>query len=145
MSFLEKEEGKQSPFWDWLIGLGLLALVAGFTVYYQYQKRATQGRFRAADALYRSGDFVGAADAYEALKEASYLTASNDSTIYARLDTISELEESSRESVARARTLSAAGDTAGANAAIAAVAHPGLLGGRDRQWIDSAKSARAAR
>jgi hypothetical protein len=141
MSFLEKEEGKQSTFWDWTIGLGLLALVAGFTAYYQIQKRATQSRFRAADALFLKGDFVGAAEAYESLKDASYLTAANDSTIYARLDTIGELEEQSREAVARARTLLAAGDTAGGHAEIRAVAYPGLLDERDRLWADSAKRA----
>ena len=139
MSFLEKEDGKQSTFWDWFIGLGLLALVGGFTAYYQVQKRATQSRFRAADSLFLSGDFVGAAGAYESLKDASYLTAANDSTIYARLDTIGELEERSRETVARARTLFAAGDTAGARAEIGAVAYPGLLDERDRAWIDSTR------
>lgn len=145
MSFLEKEDGKQSAFWDWFIGIAVVVLVAGFTVYYQYQKRSTQTRFRAADALFQSGDFVGAADAYEALKNASYLTAANDSTIYARLDTISELQERSREAVARARTLSAAGDAAGARKAIAEVVEPDLLDARDRGWIDSAKPADTAR
>lgn len=145
MSFLEKEDGKQSAFWDWFIGIALVVLVAGFTVYYQYQKRATQTRFRAADALFRSGDFVEAAGAYEALKNASYLTAGDDSTIYARLDTISELQERSRESVARARTLAAAGDVPDARKAIAEVVEPDLLDARDHGWIDSAKAADTTR
>jgi hypothetical protein len=72
MSFLEKEDDKKSAFWDWFFGIGLVVLVGGFTLYYQVQKRATQERFRAADALFRAGDFAGAARAYEELKDASY-------------------------------------------------------------------------
>ncbi|HEX2613190.1 MAG TPA: hypothetical protein VHO02_06335 [Fibrobacteria bacterium] len=141
MSFLEKEDGQKSAFWDWFIGIALLALVAGFTLYYQYQKRATQARFSAADTLFRAGDFAGASSAYETLKDASYLTAANDSTIYARLDTIGEMEERSRETVARARMRLAAGDIEGAKTEVASVTQPALLDAHDRAWLDSAKSA----
>ncbi len=136
MSFLEKEDGNKSPVWDWVIGIGLLLLVGGFTLYYQYQKRATQTRFQAADSLFNAGDLAAAADAYEALKNASYLTPANDSTIYARLEVVEETRERTRETVARARTLLAAGDTAGAREGLDSVEHPGLLGERDRSWYD---------
>ncbi len=140
MSFLEKEDEKKSPVWDWVIGIGLLALVGGFTLYYQLQKRATQTRFQAADALFQSGDLAAAAEAYEALKDASYLTPANDSTIYARLELVEEARERMREAVARARTLSAAGDSAGARAGLDSVEHPELLDERDRAWYDAMKS-----
>lgn len=145
MSFLEKEDEKKSAFWDWFIGIGLLVLVGGFTLYYQLQKRATQSRFTAADALFQSGDFVGAARAYEELKDASYLTAANDSIIYERLDTIEALEESERETVFRLRTRLGAGDAEGVRAELDTLVFRGLLGPRDQAWVDSMKAALASR
>ncbi len=144
MSFLEKEDEKKSPFWDWFIGIGLVVLVGGFTLYYQMQKRATQQRFVAADALYQSGDLIAAANAYEALKEASYLTASNDSIIYERLDMIEAAEENEREAVARLRTRLAAGDTASARRELDTLVFQGLLNAQDQFWVDSVKGAFAA-
>ncbi|HLU69596.1 MAG TPA: hypothetical protein VKZ88_02375 [Fibrobacteria bacterium] len=141
MSFLEKEDEKKSPFWDWFIGIGLLVLVGGFILYYQMQKRATQRQFAAADELYRAGDLTAAAAAYEALKDASYLTAANDSTIYARLDLIEAAEEGERESVARLRTRLTAGDTTGVRGELDTLVFRGLLDARDQFWIDSVKAA----
>lgn len=144
MSFLEKEDEKKSAFWDWFIGIGLLVLVGGFTLYYQMQKRATQKRFTAADALFQAGDFTAAVTAYEALKDASYLTAINDSIIYDRLDSIETFEEAEREAVARLRTKIAAGDTAGARADLDTAVFRGLLNPADRLWVDSLKAAYGA-
>lgn len=141
MSFLEKEDEKKSAFWDWFIGIGLLALVGGFTLYYQVQKRATQSRFAAADALFAAGDFAAAAQAYEELKDASYLTAVNDSIIYDRLDSIETFEESEREAVFRLRTRLGAGDTAGARADLDTLVFRGLLAPPDQAWVDSVKTA----
>lgn len=141
MSFLEKEDEKKSAFWDWFIGIGLLVLVGGFTLYYQMQKRATQQRFTAADALFQVGDFTGAALAYEQLKDASYLTAANDSIIYDRLDSIETFEETEREAVARLRTKVAAGDTAGARGEFDTLVFRGLLNEQDQFWLDSVKAA----
>lgn len=140
MSFLESDDEKKSAFWDWFFGIGLLVLVGGFTLYYQVQKRATQARFSAADSLFQAGDFAGAALAYEELKDASYLTAANDSTIYARLDSVESLEEAGREAVARLRMKAAAGDTAGLRADLDTLAFHGLLESRDQFWVDSVKS-----
>jgi hypothetical protein len=141
MSFLEKEDEKKSAFWDWFFGIGLLVLVGGFTLYYQMQKRATQERFRAADTLFQAGDFAGAASAYEDLKDASYLTAANDSVIYARLDSVDELAEREKEAVARLRMRLAAGDFNGARADLDTVTFRGLLGARDQRWLDSVNSS----
>jgi hypothetical protein len=141
MSFLEKEENKPSTFWDWFIGIGLVVLVGGFTLYYQMQKRATQKRFAVADSLFQTGDFLGAARAYEELKDASYITAANDSIIYDRLDSIETFQEGEREAVARLRTKIAAGDTAGARAEFDTLVFRGLLGVRDQYWVDSVKAA----
>lgn len=141
MSFLEKEDEKKSPFWDWFIGIGLLVLVGGFTLYYQMQKRATQKRFVAADTLFQAGDLVAAAEAYEALKDASYITAANDSVIYERLDMIETAEENEREAVARLRTRLAAGDTARARQELDTLVLRGLLNPQDQFWIDSVKGA----
>lgn len=145
MSFLEPEEEKKSAFWDWFIGIGLLVLVGGFTVYYQVQKRSTQERFRAADSLFRAGSFAEAAAAYEDLKNASYLTATNDSTIYARLDSVEDLAERERETVARLRVRLAAGDVDGVHGVLDTLTLRGLLAEQDQAWVDSLKSARAAR
>jgi hypothetical protein len=140
MSFLEKEDEKKSAFWDWFIGIGLIVLVGGFTFYYQMQKRATQKRFAAADSLFHAGEFLSAAQAYEELKDASYLTATNDSIIYDRLDSIETFEESEREAIARLRTKVAAGDTAGARQDFDTLVFRGLLGAQDQFWLDSVKA-----
>jgi hypothetical protein len=140
MSFLENEDDKKSAFWDWFIGIGLVVLIGGFTLYYQMQKRATQKRFTAADTLFQSGDFVGAVEAYEGLKDASYLTAANDSIIYDRLDSIETIEESEKETVARLRTRFAAGDADGARSELDTLKFHGLLSAQDQFWLDSVKT-----
>ena len=114
MSFLEKEDAKPSAFWDWVVGIGLVVLIGGFTLYYQMQKRMSLQRFNQADALFHAGKFREASAAYEELKDAQYLTSKNDSLIYARLDSVEEMEEREREAVAALRSRFAAGDTAGA-------------------------------
>lgn len=143
MSMLEPEDEKKSPFWDWFIGIGLLVLVGGFTLYYQVQKRSTQERFRAADALFEARDYTAAAAAYEALKDASYITTANDSTIYARLEFIEDLQERERETVARLRMRVSAGDLDGARTELEAVTFNGLLPERDQAWLDSVRAALA--
>src|SRR5690606_6051404 len=141
MSFLEKEDEKRSAFWDWFFGIGLLVLVGGFTLYYQMQKRATQQRFRAADALFEAGRFAEAAAAYEERKEASYLTAANDSVICARLDSVEALKEQETETVARLRVRFAAGDAAAARAELDTTRFHGLLDVHDQYWLDSVRQS----
>lgn len=141
MSFLSKEDEKPSTFWDWVVGLGLVVLIGGFTVYYQWQKRVSLGEFHAADDLFKAGKFREASAAYEELKNASYLTAENDSIIYTRLDSVRELEEREREIVARLRTKLSAGDTAGARVELDTTTFHGLIGDEDRRWVDSVKQA----
>lgn len=142
MSFLEPEEEKKSALWDWVFGIGLVVLVGGFTLYYQMQKRMTREQFRAADTLFQAGDFTGAAQAYEDLKNASYLTAADDSTIYARLDSVEELTEREKGAVARLRMKFAAGDTEGAKADLDTLVFRGLLNARDQSWLDSIRASR---
>jgi hypothetical protein len=137
MSFLEPEEEKKSALWDWVLGIGLLVLVGGFTVYYQTQKRSTRERFHLADSLFQAGDFAGAARAYENLKDASYITASDDSVIYERMDSVEDLTEREKEAVARLRMRFAAGDVEGARADLDTLIFRGLLPARDQQWVDS--------
>lgn len=143
MTQLESEDEKKSPFWDWVIGIGLLVLVGGFTIYYQVQKRVTQERFRAADALFESRDFTAAAAAYEALKDASYMTVANDSIIYARLEYIEDLQDRERETVARLRMRLSAGDRDGARAELESATFNGLLPEREQAWLDSVRAALA--
>ncbi len=142
MSFLEnEEEKKKSAVWDWIIGLGLLALVGGFTFYYQYQKRSSVDRFAEADSLYQAGDLRAAAKLYEELKTASYLTARDDSVLYERLFAIAELEDEERRLVGLLRARLAAGDSAGVRAEIEAATFRGLLRADEQRWLDSAKRA----
>jgi hypothetical protein len=140
MSFLEKEDAKPSTFWDWVVGIGLIVLIGGFTVYYQMQKRMSLKRFHEADSLFQQGKFREASSAYEELKDAQYLTSTNDSIIYARLDSVEELEEREQETVARLRSRFAAGDTAGARAEMQSTKFHGLLGDEDQAWLDSVKT-----
>lgn len=138
MSFLEKEEGeKASSFWDWVVGIGLVILIGGFTVFYQYQKRSSTTRFKEADALYQSGKLKEASDLYEELKSAQYLTTKDDSTIYARLDTIETTQEQQMAWVADARKKAAAGDSSGTVADLMKLNHRELLAPEDQAWADS--------
>jgi predicted negative regulator of RcsB-dependent stress response len=148
MSFLEKEESeKASSFWDWVVGIGLVVLIGGFTVYYQYQKRSSTSRFHEADALYQAGNIKDAGKLYEELKSAQYLTTQDDSTIYARLDTIETAQEQQNALVADAKKLAAAGDTAGAATSLQKISHKELLAPEDQAWADSVlgKSAMAGK
>jgi hypothetical protein len=138
MSFLEKEEGeKASSFWDWVIGIGLVILIGGFTVFYQYQKRVSNGRFHEADALYQAGKFKESGQLYEALKSAQYISTHDDSVIYARLDVIETAQEQQNAALVEAKKRAAANDTAGLPAQLAKLPHRDLLSQEDQAWVDS--------
>jgi hypothetical protein len=144
MSFLEKEkpkegeeEKKSSSFWDWVVGIGLVIVIGGFTVYYQYQKRSSISRFVQADSLYQAGRFREAGRLYEELKSAQYLTTKNDSVLYARMDTIETWQESQAALLSQAKTQLASGDTAAARKSAALVHYRDLLSDEDRAWLDS--------
>ena len=143
MSFLEKEDGeKASSFWDWVVGIGLVVVIGGFTVFYQYQKRSSTSRFHEADSLYLAGKIKDAGKLYEELKSAQYLTTKDDSTIYARLDTIETIQETQNALVAGARK-SAAADTSHLSpasplaATLRTLPHKDLLSEGDLAWVDS--------
>lgn len=114
MAFLDKEEEKPSALWDWIIGIALLLLIGGGFAFYQVQKRSSNDGFQTADSLFAAGQYAEASRAYEALKNAQYLTPHHDSVIYQRLDSIETLKEAEEESLMRIRTLLAAGDTVAA-------------------------------
>jgi predicted negative regulator of RcsB-dependent stress response len=138
MSFLEKEDGeKASSFWDWVVGIGLAVVIGGFTVFYQYQKRSSNSRFHEADALYQAGKIKEAGKLYEELKSAQYLTTKDDSTIYARLDTIETAQEQENALVTDAKKKAAAGDTAGIAIGLQKLPHRELLAPEDQAWVDS--------
>ena len=141
MSFLEKEEPKQSTFWDWVVGIGLIVVVGGFTVYYQYQKKSSLSRFQQADVLFKARNLKEAGKMYEELKSAQYLTTADDSTIYARLDTVESVRELLAAKVVKAKAKLAAGDTAVAMQTISDLAFPELFSDEDKTWVDSVKSA----
>lgn len=139
MSFLEKEgEDKGSGIWDWVVGIGLVLLIGGFTVYYQFQKRSSASHSKQADSLFVAGDFAAAEKAYEELKNAQYLTAKDDSIIFARLDTIETAKEDAAAKVAEARARLHAGDTAAARSLLAGLRFRALLAPEDRSFADSA-------
>ena len=138
MSFLEKEASdKPSSFWDWVVGIGLVVLIGGFTVYYQYQKRTSASRFEEADAVYKAGKLKEAGQLYEALKSAQYLSNKYDSLIYARLDTIETTQEQQNAAVIEAKKRAAAHDTAGLAPQLARLPHRDLLSAEDQAWVDS--------
>lgn len=138
MSFLEKEEGeKPSTFWDWVVGIGLIVLIGGFTVYYQYQKRVSNSRFQEADAVYKTGKLKEAGQLYEALKSAQYLSNKDDSTIYARLDAIETAQEQQNAAVTEAKKRAVSHDTVGLAAQLSQLPHRDLLSPEDQAWVDS--------
>jgi len=139
MSFLEKEEpDAKSSLWDWVIGIGLIALVGGFTVFYQYQKRSSTTRFGEADSLFQAGNLKEAGKLYEELKSAEYHTTKDDSIVYIRLDSIATIQELQNLVITQSKTRAAAGDTAGISAELAALPHKDLLTPEDSAWVDSA-------
>lgn len=145
MSYLEKEgEDKGSGVWDWVVGIGLVLLIGGFTVYYQYQKRSSVSHSKQADSLFVAGDFAAAEKAYEELKNAQYLTNKDDSTIFARLDTIETAKENGAAQVAAARAKLQAGDTSAARSLLAGIRYRTLLAPEDRAFADSAASQTAS-
>jgi predicted negative regulator of RcsB-dependent stress response len=138
MSFLEKEDGeKSSSFWDWVVGIGLVVLIGGFTVFYQYQKRVSSSRFQEADAVFKAGKLKEAGQLYEALKSAQYLSNKDDSLIYARLDAIETAQEQQNAAVIEAKKRVAAHDTAGLAGQLAQLPHRDLLSPEDQAWVDS--------
>ena len=140
MSFLEKEDKKPSTFWDWTVGIGLVILVGGFTLFYQVQKRSSMKRFDEADSLFQAGKFRDAIKFYDELKSAQYLTTAHDSIIYARLDSVESMEEREKESVSRLRSKMTVGDTAGVRAELSSQTYHGLLSEADQAYLDSVKS-----
>ena len=140
MSFLEKEDAKPSSLWDWVVGVGLVVLIGGFTFFYQNQKRSSARRFHAADSLFHAGDFQTATKMYQELRDAQYLTTVHDSTIYARLDSVQGMEESEKEALSLARAKLAAGDTSGARAELSSQNFRGLLTPNDQASLDSLKA-----
>ena len=140
MSFLEKEDKKPSTFWDWTVGIGLVILVGGFTLFYQVQKRSSMKRFNEADSLFQAGKFRDATKVYDELKSAQYLTTAHDSLIYARLDSVESMEEREKESISRLRSKMTVGDTAGVRAELSSQTYHGLLSEEDQAYLDSIKS-----
>ncbi len=140
MSFLEKEDKKPSTFWDWVVGIGVLVLVGGFTLFYQYQKHSSLRRFQEADSLFQAGKFPEATRVYDELKSAQYLTTVHDSIIYARLDSVESMQDQEKEAVNSIRSKAAAGDTAGIRAILASTTFRGLLSPEDQAYLDSIKS-----
>jgi predicted negative regulator of RcsB-dependent stress response len=141
MALPEKEDDKQgSSFWDWIIGIGLVVLIGGFTVYYQYQKRSSISRGKQADSLYVAGNYVEAERMYEELKSAQYLTPHDDSIIYARLDTIETAKEGDAARVAEARAKLQAGDTVGAASQVSAIRFKELLSAEDKAFVEASVS-----
>jgi predicted negative regulator of RcsB-dependent stress response len=148
MSFLEKEATeKSSNFWDWVVGIGLVVIIGGFTAFYQYQKRSSTTRFHQADDLYKTGKLKDAGLIYEELKSAQYLTTHDDSIIYARLDTLEVAQELQNTLVAEAKKKLDLKDTLGVAAELEKLNHKELLAPEDQAWVDSArgKSAMASK
>ena len=141
MSFLEKEETKQSTFWDWVVGIGLIIVVGGFTVYYQYQKKSSLSRFKQADEFYQGHHIKEAGKLYEELKSAQYLTTANDSTIYARLDTLETLREAEAAQILKAKDFAGAKDSVNLRLGLEAIPFPEILSDEDKGWFDSVNAA----
>jgi hypothetical protein len=137
MALLEKEDAPPSAFWDWVIGIGLVVLIGGFTLFYQYQKRSSGQGFQQADSLFLAGKFKEATAAYEELKNAQYLSTLHDSLIYERLDSIETMKEQEEEGSHRIKALLAAGDTAAAKQVWTTLPRHGLAAPEVQAYLDS--------
>ncbi len=138
MSFLEKEGEKSSAVWDWVIGIGILLLVGGFTMFYQYQKRFSREQFQLADSLFHQEKFKESASVYEKLKNAHYLTPAFDSLIYSRLDSVESMAEREKEAISRLRAKLDIGDSAGVRMELRQP-FKGLLSPENQVFLDSLK------
>jgi len=143
MSFLEKEEeAKSSTFWDWVVGIGLVLVIGGFTFFYQYQKRSSLTRFQQADTLFLAHNLKDAGKMYEELKSAQYLTPKDDSTIYARMDTVESTTEAQNLLIKQTKLKLVSDSTSKLNSKIVVeslkpIRYPDLLSAEDKSWFDS--------
>ena len=91
MSFIKKKDDKGSSIWDWIFLGGLVIGGLSLWRYLTTQKGKTNTGFDRADSLYKAGDFKGAREIYEELRDADYLSPAHDSILYERVEILDSI------------------------------------------------------
>jgi len=109
------EEEKKEPFvskWDIVIFLVLAIGGIAFWQWYKHQGEGSRAHFAHADSLYRQRQFPAALHAYRTMRENEQIvTKSDDSILYHRMDSLSELEDHAKRLMQGAELAIASGDT----------------------------------
>lgn len=112
----EPTEAKKEPFvskWDLVVFLVLVVAGTLFWMWYKGQGKDSQSHFAHADSLYTEGRFPGALLAYRQLREnEQIISKADDSILYHRIDSLSELEDHANRLMQGAELAIASSDTA---------------------------------
>lgn len=111
----EPTEPPKEPFvskWDLVVFLVLVVVGTGFWMWYKGQGQDSRSHFAHADSLYVEGRFPAALQAYRQLRENEQIVSkADDSLLYHRIDSLSELEDHANRLMQGAELAIASGDT----------------------------------
>lgn len=110
------EEEKKEPFvskWDMIVFVALAIAGAAFWMWYKGQNQSSHDHFAHADSLYTAQHYPAALFAYRQLREsAQIVTKGDDSIMYHRIDSLSELEDHANRLMQGSELAIKSGDTA---------------------------------
>jgi len=111
----EPTEPPKEPFvskWDLVVFLVLVIVGSIFWMWYKGQGKNSQGHFAHADSLYTERHLPAALYAYRQLRETEQIVSkSDDSLLYHRIDSLSELEDHANRLVQGAELAISSKDT----------------------------------
>ncbi|HNY32427.1 MAG TPA: hypothetical protein PKO15_16190 [Fibrobacteria bacterium] len=138
--FTPEPEPKKEPIattTDIVVVLLLIVAGLGFWLWYRGEGDKSHLHFQTADSLYAAGRFPQALAEYRKLRDSvKVATKSEDSLLYRRIDTLSDLEEHARILSNGAQLAIASGDTA-----LMAKAHAALLSDKSGFIADTTLAA----
>ena len=109
------EEPKKEPIvskWDLVIFLALAVGGIAFWQWYKHQDAGSRAHFAHADSLYRNRQLPAALYAYRELREKEQIVSKvDDSVLYHRIDSLSELEDHALRLMQGSELAIASGDT----------------------------------
>jgi len=110
------EEEKKEPFvskWDMIVFVALAVAGAAFWMWYKGQNQSSRSHFAHADSLYANRQLPAALYAYRQLRDsAQIVTRTDDSTLYHRIDSLTELEDHANRLMQGSELAIKSGDTA---------------------------------
>lgn len=112
----EPTQPPKEPFvskWDIVVFVALVVFGTGFWMWYDGQGKDSRAHFAHADSLYKAGRFPAALDAYRLIRENEQVVSkTDDSLLYLRVDSLSELEDHANRLMQGAELAIASKDTA---------------------------------